>query len=216
MPLAGLRLGAPVGHGGIAPGSLGAFIRDRHSGQPGILSSTHVLSSSPSGDSADAILMDWEGTINIIATLARAVALTDPCESDAAFALLHFQPEDVGTIDGETRVTGATVNANEGIEVLKRGFGTGVTHGRVEYSNLGKVKLQYGFNVYSVDNLIGIAPTGQVFSKNGDSGSLVVTPEGDAVGLVVGGRLLDPDLKHLTLVTPIDLVLDILKIDLVH
>jgi len=213
--LAGLRIGAAVGHGATSPGTLGAFARDRQSRALGILSNNHVLAAANRGRPGDAIKMDLNGTITNIGKLERAIPLKEVGETDAAFALLSYDPEDATTITAQIKLTGATVLAKKDLQVWKRGSATGARSGLVRYAELPDIKVDYGTIISTFHGLIGIEPDGDAaFSESGDSGSLVVTSDGDALGLIIGGSSLDPEFAGLTLVTPIRPVLGLLDIEL--
>ena len=75
------------------------------------------------------------------------------------------------------------------LEVFKVGRTTGVTRGRLRGVNTTPVPIKIGAKNYLYENLGYITPleASVPFSKPGDSGALVYSKDGKAVGFVVGG-----------------------------
>jgi hypothetical protein len=92
----------------------------------------------------------------------------------------------------------ATMDFIDGMEVEKVGRTTGHTRGRVIGQIFGAQTIQYSAALYgftghvSFDPAFSIVGQGDLFSDNGDSGSLITTLDGTgqrfAVGIVVGGK----------------------------
>ncbi|HYW16258.1 MAG TPA: hypothetical protein VE891_08900 [Allosphingosinicella sp.] len=216
-----LKIGSSIGHPLISAGTLGAFVRDRQSGRVGILSNNHVLAATNQGAQGDEIFHpgphDGGGPGDGIAILERFVPLAADNEVDAALALLSDIAFDPADIDGRVALSGRRVAATARLDVCKLGRTTGFTQGKVSAIGLIDVGLDYGTLWCTFDGQIEIrSPLMNPFSAGGDSGSLVVTPGGDSVGLLFGGTATQDGRFDLTFVNPIDRVLDLLDVDLVH
>lgn len=92
----------------------------------------------------------------------------------------------------------ATMGFVDGMEVEKVGRTTGHTRGRVIGQIFGAQTIQYSAALYGFTGLVSFDPAfsivgqGDLFSDNGDSGSLITTVDNAgqrfAVGIVVGGK----------------------------
>ena len=96
-----------------------------------------------------------------------------------------------------------------GMRVKKFGRTTGLTHGTVEAPTVGYTKIPYkaeGFNatVYFKDFWMVVGDNNQPFALAGDSGSLIVTEDGNATV----GLLFAADNARYGCVLPIRTVLD--------
>jgi hypothetical protein len=91
-----------------------------------------------------------------------------------------------------------------GMPVVKSGRTSGLTEGQVRQIDV-TVNVRYGERQARYVNQIMVSP----FSQPGDSGSLVLGYERRAVGLLFAGS------EHVTVVSPIDLVLAALNVELV-
>lgn len=91
-----------------------------------------------------------------------------------------------------------------GMPVVKSGRTSGLTEGQVRQIDV-TVNVRYGERQARYVNQIMVSP----FSQPGDSGSLVLDYERQAVGLLFAGS------EHVTVVSPIELVLAALNVELV-
>jgi hypothetical protein len=220
-PASSLRIGSPVGHYLMPAGSLGAFARDRVSGRLGILSNNHVLAAINQGVKGHRILFHMKnGTVPKIGELERAVALKPGGAAnavDAAFALLQREPDDISDVGGQIRLSGRTIQPSKVVEASKFGWKSKHTEGRVKYVDFPDINVDYGPLVCTFKDLIAVhSGSDRPFSADGDSGSLVVNESGDAVGLIMAGGVSRDGLSDLTLICPIDPVLNLLNVDLAH
>ncbi len=213
-------IGCSCGHFNVSVGTLGAFARDRKSGRIGILSNNHVLADTNAGNRGDAIWQpgkaDQGSAADAFARLERFVHMAGRDNLvDAAFALLDEDPGSYDDIAGQVRLSGRTLKPRKLMEVVKYGRTTGFTAAQITAIDLINVDADYDGTMIGFDSQIEIrAPTRSPFSAGGDSGALVVTPAGDAVGLLfIGGPTADGT-QDVTFVNEIDNVLAQLDIDL--
>ena len=220
--------GFSVGHPAITAGTIGARVRDG-SGRVYVLSNNHVLANSngaaigdptyqpgpyDGGTAADQIatLTDFQtitfsstanNTIDAAIALATTAVLDNATPADDGYGLPN------ATIYGDANGDGLfdDPNALLGLNVQKYGRTTRLTHGHITGVN-ATVMICYQVSGFScikaarfVDQLI-ISPGG--FSGGGDSGSLIVTDDGNMnpVALLFAGS------ASVTIGNRIDLVLN--------
>ena len=221
-------MGFSVGHPSITAGTIGARVRDAL-GRVYILSNNHVLANSNNasigdpeyqpgpydgGTAADQIatLTDFQ----VISFAAGASNTMDAAIAMSSTSLLdNSVPADEGygmpnsTIYGDANGDGLfdDPSALLGLNVQKYGRTTHLTHGQITGVN-ATVTVCYAVSGFSctksaryVDQLI-IAPS--TFSAGGDSGSLIVTDDGNLnpVALLFAGS------SSITIANRIDLVLN--------
>ena len=221
------RLARPVfsgvssGHPAVGAGTVGA--RVTKNGNLYALSNNHVFANSGFAAIGDSLLQPavtdgGEEPDDVFATLAEfepidfsrgghntidaALGLTTSSE------LAATTPEDGYGAPGTT-----TVAAHVGQLVQKYGRTTGLTSGVVEAINVSILACYAEFftrcvQSASFDNQIAIADISGPFSRNGDSGSLIVTDDAsrNPVGLLFAGG------AGTTFANPIDAVLDALRV----
>ncbi|MGH7343230.1 MAG: hypothetical protein ACREKH_22305, partial [Candidatus Rokuibacteriota bacterium] len=103
-------------------------------------------------------------------------------------------------------------------EVAKVGRTTGVTRGRVTAFEIDNLTVNFDLGNLRFDNQIEIENAGgQPFSDGGDSGSLIVTGDLHAIGLLFSGSDQGgADGQGLTFANPLRPVLDALKVELLY
>jgi hypothetical protein len=221
-------LGFSVGHPAITAGTIGARVRDA-TGRVYILSNNHVLANSNGATIGDPTYQpgpfDGGTAADQIATLAdfQTITFTSTANNtiDAAISLTttavldNATPSDAGyglpnsTIYGDANGDGLFDDSNAllGLNVQKYGRTTHLTHGQISGVH-ATVQICYEASGFSciksaryVDQLI-ISPGG--FSGGGDSGSLIVTDDGNVnpVALLFAGS------STVTIGNRIDLVLN--------
>ncbi|MGH3523870.1 MAG: CARDB domain-containing protein, partial [Mycobacterium sp.] len=217
-------MGFSVGHPEITAGTIGARVRDAL-GRVYILSNNHVLANSngatvgdpeyqpgtyDGGTAADQIatLSDFQ-TINFAGgtnTIDAAIALSDTGQLDNTTPLDDGYGMPNATIYGDANGDGLFDDRNAllGLHVQKYGRTTHLTHGQITAVNATLTVCYDGACLRSaryVDQLI-IEPGG--FSAGGDSGSLIVTDDGNLnpVALLFAGS------ATVTIANRIDLVLN--------
>lgn len=155
-----------------AAGTLGGKVRDRATGTEMILSNWHVLASDWGARPGQRIYqpgqLDGGTSADIVATLTR----------DAMWANLDAA---VATLTGSRRLINEQLDigsvtevgkAEFGMEVVKSGRTSGVTHGRVTGLD-GIAAITYGDLERVIHNVVTISPRmpGEQVSTGGDSGS---------------------------------------------
>jgi len=208
----------------IMAGTLGCFVRSGSSPALYILSNNHVLADEnryPKGGSIvqPGALDGGSATADRVAKLTRFVRL-EPGQAnfvDCAIAKLNSTIQaDVHKLKGLGTLAGQRDDLLVGDVVHKIGRTTGVRHGRVTAFELDGVAVEYDIGVISFDDQIEIEGAGtRSFSDAGDSGSLIVDDEMQAVALLfAGGDHGGSNGKGLTYANPIGAVLKALKVKL--
>jgi hypothetical protein len=220
-----LLMGVSIGHFRITAGTLGCFVRTRSGREVRILSNNHVLVDENHGKAGDAILQPGrfdkgKNPRDAVGRLARFVRLKGKGANfvDAATATIRHGVEyDAYTLRGLGTLKGLGPDfLDAGSPVAKVGRTTGITHGRVTAFELDNVVVAYDDGNLRFDNQLEIEGTGPgPFSQGGDSGSLIVDDTGRAVALLfAGGDTGGANGMGLTYASPIRVVLDALKVDL--
>jgi hypothetical protein len=194
-----LLIGASVGHVDITAGTIGAFVS--HDDHVCILSNNHVLANEDIASRGDAVIQP--GTADRgraprdqVAEFLTAIAF-DPLGTnlvDAALAKIDEVQHDAGRlrelVGGTDRVlTGlGPKTLDNGDVVFKVGRTTGPTEGRVTAFQLDNVVVNYDIGNLRFDDQVEIEGVDDlVFSDGGDSGSLIVNDDMEAVALLFAG-----------------------------
>lgn len=225
-----LKIGSSIGDvpsGFIAAGTLGCFVISRSASHYfGILTNNHVIAGENSNAIGDAVVQpgtldDGVSPDDVIGELGKFIRIkaTGINHVDAAFGILHEGIDaDVQTIGNLGQVNGEEDVANlpEKAIVHKVGRTTGQTKGRVTAFDLDNILVEYDIGVARFDGQIEIEGTGnRAFSDAGDSGSLIVDADLNAIGLLfAGGDEGGSNGKGLTYANPIAAVLNALKVDI--
>ena len=183
-----------------------------------VLSNNHVLANENNAKPGDAIIQpgaadggkrprDRIGSLTRFVRLRPSGNLVDAACAELAEGMeYHYNwLESLGEING--------IRSDplfEGETVYKVGRTTGVTEGTVGATELDGLRVGFDQGEISFDNQIQIKAVGdKPFSQGGDSGSLIVDANLQAVALLFAGNGVDS-----TFASPIATVLDKLKIDL--
>jgi hypothetical protein len=196
-----LSVGYSVGHRLVTAGTLGAFVVDRDD-YICALSNNHVLAASNRGRRGDPIFQNAVADAggarrgNIMGYLSRRVPLRPAGNVvDAALstvdASIAIDPSHAGRLVTDFRPEGPL----PGERVWKVGRTTGVTQGVVRAIDVDGVRIDYsaqgdGSQMCTFDGQIeiqGIRST-PVFSRGGDSGSVILDVNDSAVGLLFAGN----------------------------
>jgi hypothetical protein len=191
-----LSIGASIGHYLCTAGSLGFFARRTVDGAIGMVSNNHVLAAEDEGEDGDDILHPApadEGVreLNVVGYLAGDYPRLDEEAPtvDCAFATLREGiAYDPSTIGPGLRLKREPAVLELQRDVLKNGRSTGLTRGRITAFAIDHCDVELDFGIVVFDRQIEIASSADgPFSQPGDSGSLVVNPDGQPVGLLASG-----------------------------
>ncbi|HDP69660.1 MAG TPA: hypothetical protein ENN38_02490 [Actinobacteria bacterium] len=180
--------GVSVGHKKVGAGTLGAIVRDKKTGKKLILSNNHVLANENRAKKNDPIIQpgildNGHKRKDVIAKLLRWVEVDfyNPNTVDAAVAeplgddLVEETILDIGKVGGVTK-------ARVGMIIQKTGRTTGHTYGEV-LDTKASIRIHYDKGVPLFRNQILTT----FMSQPGDSGSLVLTRDKKACGLLFAG-----------------------------
>ncbi|MDJ1159466.1 hypothetical protein QNA08_14605 [Chelatococcus sp. SYSU_G07232] len=219
-----LVIGASIGHFAVTAGTLGAFATERKTGATVILGNNHVLADEDRGRIGDAVLQpgaaDGGSRANDrVGALLHFVALNRESTNivDAAVATIDADVAfDATTLTGFGKVNGAREEPLlPGTPVAKLGRTTGLTRGIVTAIEVDDVRVDYDSGRLVFDDQIEIEGTDGVFSRGGDSGSLIVDERGHGCGLLFAGSTTGgSNGRGLTYANPIDRVLGALGLAL--
>jgi hypothetical protein len=194
-----LLIGASVGHVEVTAGTIGGFVKRGQTAY--VLSNNHVLANEDRARQGDWILQRarYDGGRQPgqrIGQLRFWIRLKPKAgnEVDAALAnirdgVLH-DPETLrGLINGaDGHLAGIGPEVVDEGQVYKVGRTTGATQGRVTAFDVDNVVVNYDVGNLRFDGQIEIEGVGRhAFSDGGDSGSLIVNDELQAVGLLFAG-----------------------------
>ena len=215
-----LAIGFSCGHFKVTAGTLGAFVKPRKGTGTMILSNNHVLANENLARKGDAILqpgaIDGGQATDAVAKLTSFVKLktTGINFSDCAAATIDSAIKfDVSTIKGLGKLKGVAGLGDE--SVAKFGRTTGLRKGKISAFELDNVVVGYDIGIIRFDNQIEITSIDKnAFSMGGDSGSLIVNSSNEAVALLFAGSSTANNGLGVTYATPIHVVLDALKADL--
>jgi hypothetical protein len=212
-----LIAGCSIGHYEITAGTLGCFVRNAR-GATRILSNNHVLADENRAKKGDDILQPgrFDGgrrprdTVGVLDTFVR-VKFRGRNQVDAAIATIskgiEFEPP---------KLTGVAADPAAVVDVAKVGRTTALTRGRIVAFEVDNVVVEYDQGPAVFDGQLEIESSGDgPFSDGGDSGSLIYTDAGLAVGLLFAGSTQGGSNNlGLTYAAPIDDVLQALKCEL--
>ena len=200
--------GISIGHYLITAGTLGAIVYDKDTNKPLILSNCHVFANSDTpyenlASVGDSILQPGkidDQNSSVVATLHRWVPLKDGVTVDAAVAAPTVNVSN--TILDIPNITG-TARPQMDMIIDKSGRTTGLTKGRI-ISTDSSISVAYSSGSILLNNQFITT----VMSDGGDSGSLGITSDGKAVGLLFAGS------NKVTIFNDISNVLNALNIKL--
>ncbi|HYK02192.1 MAG TPA: hypothetical protein VE974_10580 [Thermoanaerobaculia bacterium] len=193
-----LSIGASIGHYCCTGGSLGFFARRTADGTLGMVSNNHVLAAADEGLDGDDILHPRRADhgsreLDVVGYLAGDYPRLDDDAPivDCAFARLRDGIlYDAVTIGPDLYLKADAAPLELQCDVLKRGRSTGLTRGRVTAFAMDHCEINFDFTSVFLDQQIEIESIDdEPFSMPGDSGSLVVNPDGHPVGLLVANSL---------------------------
>ncbi len=191
-----LVLGCSIAHATATAGTLGLICRHNKTNRPVLVSNSHVLARAGMAAIGDGITqpgrLDAGGAAPHVAALLDFVPLKTSGSNLVDIAVAVPDPTiDLvpGTIAGIGAFTIPTANAlAPKTKVMKLGRTSGLTVGTVTATEVDHILVGYDIGNVTFDDQIEIKGIDAPFSKEGDSGSLVVTDAKEAVGLVFCGN----------------------------
>lgn len=205
--------GISIGHRGITAGTLGGFFTDKDRDLV-ILSNNHVIANENSAAVGDEIVqpgpMDANGNLSAIATLKSFVRI-EPSGNmhDSAIAKVTDSIKNSSGVNvfypSLNRAIAGWANPVIQTPVQKVGRTTGYTNGRIIATN-ATFTIGYGFGPATFVDCIVCTN----MSAGGDSGSVIMDMNMNAVGLLFAGS------GKVTLATPISKVRDHYGLEIYH
>ena len=199
-------IGVSTGHPDITAGTIGARVTDGTDVYA--LSNNHVYAAQNAASIGDQVIQPGAidggsspgDDIGTLAAFEPIVFGGADNMIDAAIALTSIGEIDNGTpSDGYGVPSSTTVLASVGMDVKKYGRTTGESHSSISAIN---ATVNVGYDVGTARFVQQIVVSGGSFSSGGDSGSLIVTENGNnPVGLLYAGS------QTATIANPIDAVL---------
>jgi len=188
-----MHIGGSVGHFQVTGGTIGAFVKS--DAQTCILSNNHVLANENDAQIGDPILQracidGGRPGPESVASLVKWVPLSTSTSNivDAAIAAVSmgsFDPSTLIGINGQNQALRGTSAAVTFGEVYKIGRSTGPRQGRITAIEMNNITLGYDLGDMTFNEIIEIeSANGLPFCDNGDSGSLIVNDQFEAVGLL--------------------------------
>ena len=196
-----LSPGYSIGHRLVSAGTLGAFVVDQND-YICALSNNHVLAASNRGRRGDPIFQNAVADAgharrsNVVGYLhRRAKLLANGNVVDAAVSTVDGSLDIDPTHAGQMVTTWRQDGPLPGEGVWKVGRTTGVTRGVVRAIDVDGVRIDYseagdGSQMCTFDGQIEILGAGStpIFSRGGDSGSVILDAGDSAVGLLFAGN----------------------------
>jgi hypothetical protein len=192
-------MGCSVGHSDATTagtGTLGAIVRRQ--GRWFALSNNHVLAVENRARIGDVVLQpgledggsvpqDQFGSVeswitlhrdrnNVVDAALANIASTCPCDPTLLRDIVNGQDRHLTGVGPEF--------LEQGMQVYKNGRTTGARVGQITAFELGGLIVGYEMGALAFDNQIEIAGDGNAFSGSGDSGSLIVNEQIQAIGLL--------------------------------
>lgn len=221
-----LEPGLSVSHVKVTAGTLGGFAEMK--GDPGgvhILSNNHVLANENASRLGDAIVQPGsldggKAPRDTVALLSarKLISFKKPNRCDGALARLVEGTKYTGNRFLGIGLLKGIKEAEPGMKVLKVGRTTGLTHGKINDIEVDQRYVSFGKGDARFDGIISVesAKKGQPFCDGGDSGSLIISEHGYAVGLLFAGTDFGGAFDQgLTYANRIQDVLKILKAELI-
>jgi hypothetical protein len=213
-----LIIGCSVGHTTSSAGTLGLIARHVKTNRTVFVSNSHVLAHSGTAAIGDAITQPGKtdgGTTPVGALLDFAPLKTSGSNLvDAAIAVpdpaIALQPGQIPGIGAFTIAPAGILLPN--MSVSKLGRTTGFTRGVVTAVEFDHCVVESEIGNLTYDDQIEITGVSEPFSKKGDSGSLVITDNNEAIGMVFCGNEFANDGRGLTYANPLPKVMDALNL----
>ena len=192
-----LIIGSSIAHMDVTAGTLGAFVTKN--GIPYVLSNNHVLANENAATVGDTVLQRSPADGGVVGKQDAAVLsewiplnIAGPTPVDAAIAelkLSDFDPSVLrGVRDGKNaKLAGLATGTHVGT-VYKLGRTTNSTVGKITALDMDNIVVTYAPGNVQFNDSIEIESSGaEPFSDGGDSGSLILNEQMEAIGLLYAG-----------------------------
>lgn len=193
-----LTIGSSIAHANVTAGTLGAFVT-KH-GVPYVLSNNHVLANENAATVGDVVLQRSRADGGVVgqqdaAVLSQWIPLNTagPTPCDAAIAEVKTSAFDQGLLRGirngvDARLAGLGLAKHVATSVCKIGRTTGITFGKITALDMDNIVVSYApGNVQFNDSIEIESITAEPFCDGGDSGSLILNEQMEAIGLLYAG-----------------------------
>jgi hypothetical protein len=217
-----LVIGCSIGHVDTTAGTIGLIARHRKTGRTVLLSNSHVLAQAGLAKLGDAVTqpgrLDGGGAADHVAALLDFVPMKAEGANfvDAAIAVVDGTIQfDIGTVPGIGAVTVADGEPIlPGQKVMKVGRTSALTEGEIMVTELDDIAVDYAdIGTVVFDDQIEIKGLpGRPFSRDGDSGSLIVNAQKRAIGLLFAGNPFEQDGAGLSFANPLPKVMTALDL----
>jgi hypothetical protein len=213
-----LIIGCSVAHVTSTAGTLGLIALHTKTNRMVFISASHVLAHSGKAAVGDAITQPGKadgGTVAVGALLDFAPLKT--AGSNFVDAAMAVPGPGIDLVPGQIPGIGAVTIAPAGMllpkmNVSKLGRTSGLTRGVVTATEFDHCVVMSEVGNLTYDGQIEITGVDDPFSREGDSGSLVVTEHNEAVGMVFCGNESANDNRGLTYANPLPKVMDALNL----
>ncbi len=217
-----LVIGCSIGHVDTTAGTIGMIARHRKTGRTVLLSNSHVLAQAGLAKLGDAVTqpgrLDGGGAADHVAALLDFVPMKAEGANfvDAAIAVVDSAIQfDIGVVPGIGAVTVADGEPIlPGQKVMKVGRTSALTEGEIMVTELDDIAVDYAdIGTVVFDDQIEIKGLpGKPFSRDGDSGSLIVNARKRAIGLLFAGNPFEQDGAGLSFANPLPKVMTALDL----
>jgi len=190
--------GISVGHPMVTAGTLGAIVSIGD--KPFIISNNHVIAAVNLAEIGDPIIQPGRadgGRVpdDVIGELSGFCEIKpEPFENKIDFAYAEADPKLVENLIFQTRPGVREVppklylaELKPRLAVFKSGRTTGITRGEILFTDAEIVVFYPWIGLARVVDVVAVRAIDPRFAQPGDSGSLVLTPDGKAVGLLFAG-----------------------------
>ncbi len=174
-----VNCGVSIGHATITAGTLGCLVRHNPTNKLCILTNNHVAAASNSAKPGDVIAQPGAADNgrfpqDQVGILEKFIPIRFDTVNDIDAALVWTAYRYIQNRHVTFKLAGPAVAARLGMTVKKNGRTTQATLGTVTDVS-ANIRVGYPGGVAEFRNQIGIRGVGGVFSRGGDSGSVIVT-----------------------------------------
>jgi len=209
-----LVIGCSVAHATATAGTLGLIAQHSKTNRAVLVSNSHVFAHSGTAKIGDGITQPGRldgGTVPVGALLDFVpLKPSGSNQVDAAIALpdaaIGLEPNDIPGIGNFTIASAGGLLPN--LNVSKLGRTSGLTRGVVTAVEIDHIVVESEIGNLTFDDQIEIKGVDRAFSQQGDSGSLIVSEQNQAIGMVFCGNEFANGGLGVTYANPLPKVMD--------